>query len=50
MWEPETARAVVPHLRSILRRELGWGFKEWQREREGFERALEGWTLQGIRN
>jgi glycerol-3-phosphate dehydrogenase len=50
MWEPETARALLPHLRPILRRELGWSFKDWQRERERFERALEGWTLAGIRN
>ena len=50
MWEPETARALLPHLRSILRRELGWGFKVWQRERERFEGALEGWTLAGVRN
>ncbi len=50
MWEPETARGLLPHLRPILRRELGWGFKEWQRERESFDRALEGWTVAGIRN
>jgi glycerol-3-phosphate dehydrogenase len=50
MWEPETARALLPHLRPILRRELGWGYKEWQRERESFERALEGWTMAGVRN
>ena len=50
MWEPETARALLPHLRPILRRELGWSFKDWQREREGFEKALEGWTLAGIKN
>jgi glycerol-3-phosphate dehydrogenase len=50
MWEPETARELLPHLRPILRRELGWGFKEWQRERERFGHALEGWTVAGIRN
>ena len=50
MWEPETARALLPHLRPILRRELGWSFKDWQRERERFEKALEGWTLAGIKN
>jgi glycerol-3-phosphate dehydrogenase len=50
MWEPETARALLPQLRPILRRELGWSFKDWQRERESFERALEGWTMAGVRN
>jgi glycerol-3-phosphate dehydrogenase len=50
MWEPETARALLSHLRPILRRELGWSFREWQREREHFERALEGWTVAGVRN
>jgi len=50
MWEPETARAVLPHLRPILRRELGWRVKDWQVERERFEKALEGWTMAGIRN
>ena len=50
MWEPETARAVLPHLRPILRRELGWKSKDWQLEREQFEKALEGWTLAGVKN
>jgi glycerol-3-phosphate dehydrogenase len=50
MWEPETARALLPQLRPILRRELGWSFKDWQRERERFEKALEGWTMAGVRN
>ena len=50
MWDPEAARAVLPNLRPILRRELGWKSRDWQREREGFEAALEGWTVEGIRN
>lgn len=50
MWEPDTAAAVVNALRPILRRELGWSFKDWQRERERFAIALEGWTVGGIRN
>jgi len=50
MWDPETAAALPPALRPVLRRELGWSFKDWQREREQFHAALEGWTLEGIRN
>jgi glycerol-3-phosphate dehydrogenase len=50
MWEPETAAALVNTLRPIVRRELGWSFKQWQRERERFAAALEGWTVAGIRN
>ncbi|MCK5376170.1 MAG: glycerol-3-phosphate dehydrogenase/oxidase [Acidobacteria bacterium] len=50
MWEPETAASLLPALRPILRRELGWSFKDWQHERERFLTALEAWTLEGIRN
>jgi glycerol-3-phosphate dehydrogenase len=50
MWEPETAVEVLSALRPILRRELGWSSRDWQREREGFAKALEGWTVAGIRN
>jgi glycerol-3-phosphate dehydrogenase len=50
MWEPDTARDLVPILRPILRRELGWSYRQWQAERERFEAALEGWTVGGIRS
>jgi glycerol-3-phosphate dehydrogenase len=50
MWDPETAVALLPSLRPVLRRELGWSFKDWQREREHFHTALEGWTVAGIRD
>jgi len=50
MWDPETAVALLPALRPVLRRELGWSYKDWQREREQFHTALEGWTIAGIRN
>jgi glycerol-3-phosphate dehydrogenase len=50
MWEPETAAALVNVLRPVLRRELGWSYRDWQREREGFAKALEAWTMGGIRN
>ena len=50
MWDPETAATLPPTLRPVLRRELGWSFKDWQREREKFHAALEAWTVAGIRN
>ena len=50
MWDPETAASLLPALRPVLRRELGWSFKDWQRERERFHTALEAWTVGGIRN
>ena len=50
MWDPKIAAALLPALRPVLRRELGWSYKDWQREREQFHTALEGWTLEGIRN
>ena len=50
MWDPETAAALLPVLRPVLRRELGWSFKDWQREREQFHAALEAWTLEGVRS
>ena len=50
MWDPETAASLLPTLRPVLRRELGWSFKDWQREREQFHAALEAWTLAGVRS
>lgn len=49
LWRPEVAKAIVPLLRSIVRKELGWDRRRWRAEREGFESALEGWTPKGIR-
>jgi glycerol-3-phosphate dehydrogenase len=50
MWEPATAAALLTTIRPIVRRELGWGFKRWQQERERFAEALEGWTVGGVRS
>ena len=49
MWAPETAASLLPALRPIVRRELGWSYKRWQKEGEQFLAALEGWTVRGIR-
>ncbi len=50
MWEPATAAGILTTIRPIVRRELGWGFKRWQQERERFAEALEGWTVGGVRS
>ncbi|HQN97169.1 MAG TPA: glycerol-3-phosphate dehydrogenase/oxidase [Thermoanaerobaculales bacterium] len=49
MWDPEQAVALLRPLRPILRTELGWEWRRWKNEEAGFLRALEGWTLAGIR-
>jgi glycerol-3-phosphate dehydrogenase len=49
MWRPDLARELGARLRTPCREELGWDHPRWDRELEGFERALEGWTLGGVR-
>jgi glycerol-3-phosphate dehydrogenase len=49
MWRPELARELGARLRAPCREELGWDHPRWDRELERFERALEGWTLGGVR-
>lgn len=49
MWDPATARELVPKLRRLLRRTLGWSARDWDDEVERYHRAAEGWTLDGVR-
>jgi glycerol-3-phosphate dehydrogenase len=49
MWRPELARELAGRLRAPCREELGWDARRWDLELERFERALEGWTLGGVR-
>ncbi len=49
MWQPETARQLAPALRRLCCQELGWCRERWDAELEGFHRAAEGWTVQGVR-
>ena len=49
MWDPEQAVALLRPLRPILRSELGWEWRRWKDEEGRFLRALEGWTLAGVR-
>jgi glycerol-3-phosphate dehydrogenase len=50
MWQPELALGLLRKLRPIVRSELGWEWSRWRREEEAFAEALEGWTLEGIRD
>jgi len=50
MWRPEAARAVLPALRPVVMDGMGWDGARWEREVEGLETALEGWTPAGIRD
>jgi hypothetical protein len=49
MWDPPAARAVVPALRELFQRELGWSGPRWEAEEAAFADALEAWTLAGVR-
>jgi glycerol-3-phosphate dehydrogenase len=49
LWQPSVARELVPRLRSLFQQELGWDKARWGREVEGFDRALQGWSLEGVR-
>ncbi|RLE25909.1 MAG: hypothetical protein DRJ65_06745 [Acidobacteria bacterium] len=49
LWDPATAREIVPTLEPIIRREMGWGRRRWAKEEETFNEVLTGWTVEGIR-
>jgi glycerol-3-phosphate dehydrogenase len=48
MWRPGLAREVAARLRAPCQEELGWDHDRWDRERERFEGALRGWTVEGV--
>ncbi|NOZ79600.1 MAG: glycerol-3-phosphate dehydrogenase/oxidase [Acidobacteria bacterium] len=48
MWNPDAARELLPRLRPVFAKELGWRFSRWQSEVQRFEKALTGWTIEGI--
>jgi len=48
LWNPATARELVPTLEPIIRREIGWGRRRWAKEEASFNEALTGWTVEGI--
>jgi glycerol-3-phosphate dehydrogenase len=47
MWSPAAVPEVVPRLRKVVVRELGWSSRRWGREVAELERELVGWTLAG---
>jgi hypothetical protein len=49
MWRPEFARELAGRHRAPCQEELVWDGRRWDLELERFERALEGWTLGGVR-
>ncbi|MGD2116250.1 MAG: glycerol-3-phosphate dehydrogenase/oxidase [Acidobacteriota bacterium] len=48
LWRPDRAREIAPLLRPLFRQELGWSRRRFERELEGFERALVGWSPEGV--
>ena len=48
LWDPASARDLVPTLESIVRREMGWGRRRWAKEETALNEALTGWTMEGI--
>jgi len=49
LWQPALARELVPRLQPIFEQEMGWDHQRWQRETEAFDQALQGWSVQGVR-
>ena len=43
MWQPRRALELAPTLRPLVRRAAGWTVARWNRELEGFERAVANW-------
>jgi glycerol-3-phosphate dehydrogenase len=44
MWDPETARALIPRLETVFRKEAGWDGARWEREMEATTAALAAWS------
>lgn len=50
MWNPARSAELVRKLRPIVRSELGWDWRRWKTEEQGYLEALQAWTIEGIRN
>jgi glycerol-3-phosphate dehydrogenase len=48
LWHPALARQLLPRLRRLFAQELGWDHRRWDAEVEAFDKALEGWSPQGV--
>jgi len=50
MWNPEQSTALLRRLRPVVRSELGWDWRRWKTEEQGYIEALQAWRLEGIRD
>ncbi len=50
MWNPAQSTDLLRRLRPIVRSELGWDWRRWKNEEQGYIEALQAWTPEGIRN
>lgn len=48
LWQPALAQQLVPRLRPLFQRELGWNHRRWDREVDAFAQALQGWSVAGV--
>ncbi len=48
LWSPEMAKELTVSLRPFFEEARGWDHKRWQQEEEALDRALEGWSPQGV--
>jgi len=48
LWSPEMAKEMTACLRPLFEEARGWDHKRWQQEEEALDRALEGWSPQGV--
>ncbi len=49
MWRPTQVEDLLPPLRRLIRREMGWSRRRWDLEVERYAFAAQGWTLDGVR-
>lgn len=49
MWDPELADDLVPRLRRVACRELGWNHSRWSAELEAYARDALAWKVEGVR-
>jgi glycerol-3-phosphate dehydrogenase len=48
LWSPELAKEMTACLRPLFEEARGWDHQRWQQEEEALDRALEGWSPQGV--
>jgi glycerol-3-phosphate dehydrogenase len=48
LWSPAHARTLSSRLRPLFEQAYGWDHQRWSEEEEALDRALEGWSPQGV--